>query len=151
MSEIVVYEAEAADVPLLAARMRETDREAAGARGIEPARLLWWNFRLSLFRHSAFVDGQIGAMWGVRGSALGGVGEPWLVGTNLMDRYPVTAVKMAFAEIAAMRSIWPRLAGLVMVSDVRACRFATFLGAAIAETEYREGVATFEFAREAVA
>ena len=144
-------EAEAGDVPLLAERMRATDRTAAEERGIAPRRLLWWNFRFSLFRHSAFVDGEIGAMWGVRGSALGGSGEPWLVGTALMDRYPVTSVKMALDEIASMRAIWPRLGGLVVLSDARACRFAAFLGAAIAETEYRGGVATFEFAQKAVA
>ncbi|HXK17478.1 MAG TPA: hypothetical protein VNG33_06740 [Polyangiaceae bacterium] len=146
MTEIVVMDAVASDVAALAERMRATDAEAATARGINPRRLLWLNFRFSLFRHTAFVDDEIAAMWGVRGPAMGGVGEPWLVGTQLMDRYPMTAVRMSLDELAAMRAIWPTLRGLVVLNDRRACRFAEFLGAAISQPDYTRGVATFEIA-----
>lgn len=76
-------------------------------------------------------------MWGCGGVMLGVKGEPWLFATAAIERAPVSALRIARREIAAMGRMFPVLTGILHRSDGRACRFADRLGLKITE-DYSE-------------
>ncbi len=85
-------------------------------------------FRHSLFAGTAFVDGEIAAMWGLCADMLSDCGEPWLVTTNAVEAIPVTFVREGRRQVARMLAVKPRLENMVAARYQRAVRFLEVLG-----------------------
>jgi hypothetical protein len=130
-SRIRIVPAELAHVYALAANMRQDDQREATELGSDPRRALRACFRGSLIRRTAFVDDAIAAMWGLAGVALADIGNPWLATTAAIERVPVSFVRQAKAELAAMLSLYPILENYVAADYVRAVRFLEVLGFAL--------------------
>lgn len=114
---------------MLGPRMRADDACEAAGLGLDPAGLLLHSFRSSILRHTAFVDGEIAAMWGLGGPLLGGrIGNPWLVTAPPIERIPVTFVRVARREVMEMLSVKSSLANYVAAGYQRAIRLLEVLG-----------------------
>lgn len=108
--------------------LRAGDRIEVTCLGATPAEALRASLAGSIFARTAILDGRIAAMWGVGGSPLGGVGEPWLLTTPEVERVPVKMVRTARAEVGAMLGLFPELVNYVHAEYRQACRFLEVVG-----------------------
>ena len=116
------------DVYRIAARMRDGDRLEATSLGADPTALLRTSYRHAILRRTAFVDGEIAAIWGLGGVLLSDEGTPWLVTTPAVERVPVTFVRTAREQVAEMLSLRSYLSNVVQASYTGACRLLEILG-----------------------
>ncbi len=109
-------------------RLRAGDAREITCLGLSVRSVLWQTYRHGLMRRAVLVDGTIAAVWGVGGSALGGIGNPWLLTAPEIERIKVSFVREARAEIAEMTRVFPKLENYVAAEYVKACRFLELLG-----------------------
>lgn len=131
IERVRVVEAMPEHIPIMATKLRETDLAALKAAGISAVQALELCYQRSVMRKTAFLDGEVAAMWGCRGVMLGGTGDAWLFASEGISRVPRLALRMAHREMAAFRSVFGRMTGYVFASDPRACRFIEKLGGTI--------------------
>lgn len=83
-----VVHAEPRHITEVAARMRVADRdEVFAARGVTPAEALSFSLQRSTEAYAVEFDGRAEIMFGVGPiSLLAGVGAPWLLGSDVIDR-----------------------------------------------------------------
>ena len=112
----------------LAANMRQEDAAEFEAVGIDLKAGLRKTFRAALMRESIFLDGVLAAMWGLGGDALSDIGAPWLLTTPIVERVPVTFVKVGRQNVETMLRLKPILVNYVDARYRRACRFVEALG-----------------------
>ncbi len=101
--------------------------------GVTPEYALEVSLRGSLIAKTAFVDGEIAAMYGVGGVALSAVGEPWLLTAPVIERIPVSFVKECRRGLVTWLDIFPRLEGYVDASYGKACGLLAMLGFTLSE------------------
>lgn len=128
MGRVVAVPSVINDVYRLVAKLRDADRAEVVAMGCDPSRILRSNFRGAFLRTTAFVDGEIAAMWGLYGSALSDVGYPYLLTANAVERVPIAVVKEGIKAVDQMLSVRRRLEGRVAASYDKACRLLECLG-----------------------
>ncbi len=131
IERVQVVEARLEHVSELAGRLRETDLEALRIAGMTATQALELCYQRSVMRRTAFLDGEVAAMWGCRGTMLGGAGDAWLFASEAISRVPRLALRMALGEMAAFRAVFNRMTGVVFAADPRACRFIEKLGGVI--------------------
>lgn len=129
-----IVPAEVEHVYLLAEKLRPRDEAEIRAVGIKPRRALYRAFRNSVMCKTAFVDGDIAAMWGLcvglrpGVSPLSDLGVPWLHTSGAIERIPVTFVKLAKQELAAMCANRRRLESFVDANYPQAVKLLRVLG-----------------------
>lgn len=123
-----IVPASIAHVHALARAMRADDAAEAIVLGFDPRKLLRASFRFSLYARTAYVDGEIAAMFGLAGDVLSDVGHPWLITTAAIERLPITFFLAARAEVAAMLTLKARLENQVAAGYARAVHFLEVLG-----------------------
>lgn len=111
----------------LARRMGEEAKLIESVGG-KPRGWLRWNMAQSDETWTAIVNGEVAAMWGVKGNELLCEGEVWAVFTDLARRYPLTIMRGAQAWIEKVMASRHALVSTVCGSDARARRFAQALG-----------------------
>lgn len=116
------------DVYRVAANLRAHDRAEITGLGLDPREALRTSFRHSILRRTAFVDGEIAAIWGLGGAMLSDEGAPWLMTTPAAERVPVTFLKTGRAQLNEMLQQRAFLSNVVQASYTRACRFLEVLG-----------------------
>lgn len=111
------------------ARMMRVEHDAAlRRRGVNLHRAIRDKFSASYYCRTAFVDGHIAGMWGLWGSPLASDGMVWLVVAQHVIKHRRKIVELARAELAKMAEHKRLLGTTVLPDDLRACRFAEFLG-----------------------
>lgn len=125
---ITIVEADISHVYQLARALRAEDAGELEAAGLVPERGVRASFRSALIRRTAFVDGNLAAMFGMGGIALGDVGHPWLLTTPAIERAPVEFVREARNVVGRMLQLKPVLVNYVDARYLRACRFVALLG-----------------------
>jgi hypothetical protein len=130
VADIVIRPTEPGDVPILTANLRAADLaecEAYGrpdigagiASSVARSPLCW----------SAFADGQLACILGVGViDMLGGVGSPWMLGTDVLDRQSRVLVRRTPAYIARMRAAFPTLVNFVHAQNTTSVRWLRRLG-----------------------
>ena len=113
---------------MLAANMRHEDAEEVRAFGESRIRAVNRAFRSGIMCRTAFVDGELAAMWGIGGNLLSNVGHPWLLTTPVCERVKVTYVKVGKAQLADMLALRPVLIDYVAAKYTRAIGFLKLLG-----------------------
>lgn len=124
----IVVPATPAHMAELQAGLREADKVEVigmGSTVEESFRVTW---RRSLLTQTVLVDGRVAAVGGVGGSALGGVGQPWMLTTSLFERIPVFMVKEGLRQVDSWLAIFSRLESLVDARYGRACGFLEVIG-----------------------
>jgi len=87
-AEIAIVPARPGHIREIAGRMRRADREEVfAASGRSPISALSFSYRHSSEVWTALFDGRPEVMWGVGDiSILTGIGAPWLLGTDAVER-----------------------------------------------------------------
>lgn len=126
------------DVRELTKIMRKNDQLEAIALGSSPNRALYQSFKHGLYRITALIDGDVAAMWGVAGSPLGIVGQPYLVtGTNVTKISAIRFTKIYKSEVSKMLRLFPVLENYVDASYTSAVRMLELAGFTVSkEFEY---------------
>ena len=96
--------------------------------GVTPAEALRASLAGSIYARTGMVDGRVAAMWGVGGSPLGGIGEPWLLTTPAVEAIPVRFVRTARDEVGEMLRLFPVLSNYVSVQYRQACKMLEVIG-----------------------
>lgn len=123
-------------VRLLAGSLRAEDVRECLASGGRPFKLLWRSWRSSqLLRRSAFVDGEIAAMWGIGGPWLSQTGIPWLLTAPAVERIPLRFLRECRSGMAEMLVFYPRLSNYVHADYTRSIRFLALLGFEVGEPQ----------------
>ncbi|KAF0146559.1 MAG: hypothetical protein FD153_100, partial [Rhodospirillaceae bacterium] len=90
-----IVPAVASHISIFAPHIREADRAEVWASGhFTPEEALRRSLALSTHAWTIFIEGDPLAMWGVAPlNLLAGVGAPWLLSTDAVDRYPRTFLR----------------------------------------------------------
>lgn len=129
MPSCVVRDSVVTDIYALASRLRtEDESEITGLLAKSPRVALRASYRHAILRRTALIDGEIAAMWGLGGAMLSDIGTPWLMTTPLVERVPVTFLKVGRAQLAEMLMHRRFLSNYVLATYRGAVRFLEVLG-----------------------
>jgi hypothetical protein len=125
----------------LAETLRDQDRSEILNLGFGVKKALWRAYRNSIMCKTALVADKVAAVWGLGiglragVSPLSDLGVPWLHTSAAIERVPVSFVRVAKAELAAMRKLRPRLESFVAADYAQAIKFLRLLGFAVENSE----------------
>lgn len=131
---ITVLPSELWHVHELAEDMRQRDQEEAKGIGMDPKDALLYTFKHGLMRRTAFVGDTVAAMWGLGGTPLGVVGQPYLVTGRACDTVsPIRFAKIYIKELNSMKSLFPVLENYVHSDYEGAVRMLELAGFDLSE------------------
>lgn len=125
---IEILDATPVHVRMLSQKLKTEEISSADALGMTPHAGLWQAYRKSLKKKTAFIDGEIAAMWGVAGVYLGTVGKPWLVLSPAVDEYPFRMIFCYRKELTDMLKLFPKLEEWVDVRNEKSVRLLEIMG-----------------------
>ena len=123
-----VVETVPAHLPLIERAMRAGDRAEAVAMGLDPGQALRQSLNGSIFCHTAFVDDEPAAVFGLAGALVGDTGHPWLATTPAIEKIPKTFLRCARIEVGYMLDAKPLLVNWVDARYYRAQRLLEAIG-----------------------
>lgn len=142
---IELVDARAEHVRALLPRLRDDDRAEIQAAGISCKKALWRSWRGSHLRTTAFVDGEIAAMWGCGAMLLAAEGRPWLLTAPACERVPLAFVKIGREQAQRMLALHETLRGLVYAEYYRAVRTLSLMGFRLGPAVKLNGADFLEF------
>lgn len=127
---IEVIPAKASHVRTIAKRMRKSDAdEVMAASGKSPGAALVYTLRKSTKAWTALVDGRPEVMFGVVDiSILAGVGAPWLLGTDAVEKHYVAFLRQSVWFRSQLLSDYSVLKNFVDVRNKASIRWLKWLG-----------------------
>ncbi len=110
--------------------VRDADRqEFWAATYSSPAEVMVRGLRISDKAWTGLIDDVPVCMFGVASAGLlGGVGRPWMVGTDHLDRHALLFLKRCRKVVAGMLALFPILENYVDCRNVRAIQWLKWLG-----------------------
>lgn len=137
MSDVLVREATFDDAAELAGRLREADTaELWAASRTLPNEGLRRAVALSTQAWSGFGDGELVVMFGVGSiNFAGGIGAPWLLGSDGVERHAVAFLRNSRPHLAMMRESYGELRNYVDARNRAAVRWLGWLGFTIHPAE----------------
>lgn len=126
-----------AHIPLIAARIRPADmREVWALYRQTPLECLNESFRISRLAWTGLVDGVPICMFGaVQADPSGRAGRPWMIGTDLLDRYEIVFLRRCREQVETMQMCFESLENVVDARNVRAIKWLRWLGFSFSEPE----------------
>lgn len=113
----------------VAERIREADRAEIEAAGLSVEAALEASFRASALAMAALDRRGVLCVWGVSPvSILGGIGEPWLIGTDLLAPFRKAFLRESRRELASIRRSFPVLRNRVFAEHRESIRWLAWLG-----------------------
>ncbi|KAF0146655.1 MAG: hypothetical protein FD153_2 [Rhodospirillaceae bacterium] len=137
MANTIIVPATPDHIALLAPRMRPADRDEVWASGhMTPEEALRRSLRLSTHAWTLFIEDEPLAMWGVAPlNLLAGVGAPWLLSTDAVDRYPRAFLRHCRSRFSDLFRVYPILRSYVDDRHTVAKRWLAWLGFTLGEPE----------------
>jgi hypothetical protein len=102
--------------------MHEQTAETAKKMGCEPRKLLWQSYKQSFMCKSIFINGKIGAIFGIGGILFGETGRPWLILSDEVNDYPFKVAFIYKKELEKFQHMFPILEDYVNQDDEKAIR-----------------------------
>lgn len=132
-----IARAEVEHVAAIAERVRTADKaEIYAACGLPPYEALVRSWAVSDHSWTGFLDGVPAAMFGVtQASLVTGTGKPWLIGTDLLDKSPLTFLKECRPFMPEIERRYARLENYVDARNSRAIRWLKWLGFEMGQAE----------------
>lgn len=97
--------------------------------GMSIDRALWRSYKESIVRKTAFVDGQVAAMWGVRGDIMSRSGMVWLLTSPQVNQVsPLRFARIYQDQVYKMLNIFPYLENYCDASYTAAIRLLEIIG-----------------------
>lgn len=129
MANLVERNAEFHDATVMAAQIRECDyEELLAMSGPDVESTLRQAVRMPGEHYVCHADGDLLALYGVVETQIPGVGIPWMVGTDHLDRYPLALIKRARKHVAAWRAKYSLLINYVDARNTPSLVFLRALG-----------------------
>jgi hypothetical protein len=128
-------------VVALAKTMRDADRKEIENLGFGVKKALYRAFRNSVMCKAALIHGEVAAIWGLavalreNVSPLSDLGTPWLHTSPLVEKIPLSFVRVAKSELAAMCQLRPKLESFVAEDYAKAIKFLKILGFTVDKAE----------------
>lgn len=146
-----VVTAEIQHIELIAERIRPADREEIWALYRQsPVECLIDSFRLSRLAWTGLVDGVPVCMFGVvQVSKDGRAGRPWMIGTELLDKYQKVFLRRCAGQVETMQMCFDSLENVVDARNERAIKWLRWLGFSFSEPEPMgpDGIMCLRFTR----
>jgi hypothetical protein len=135
--KVEIVQARVSHIPHIAARIRPADEvELWDFACVTPAQAMYHGLNQARIAKTGFINGEAVAMFGCNTvSAVSGVGRPWLIGTDLLDKYPKTFLRRCRPGIEKMFADYKRLENYIDVRNVKAIAWLTWLGFEMGEPE----------------
>ncbi len=127
----------------MAQAMQADSAETAYKMGVTPLKALWSSYRESIICKSAFIDGKLSAIWGVRGNILSETGNPWLIMTPETQEYPMRVAFRYRAEINKMLEMFPCLEEFVPETNEKSIRMLELMGFKVSKNTITVGDEVF--------
>lgn len=113
-------------------RMRPEDiREAADLGGVNPQQAVQVSLKASEASgkaYIAYVEDSPEVVFGVGQSFAIGVGHPWLLGSDSIQKYPVRFIKLCKVYVPEFLKLFPILTNLVDSRNTLHCTWLEFMG-----------------------
>jgi len=113
---------------ILADNLREGDRREIEICGLTPKRAIWRSLRNSLYADAVFLDGELALIFGLCGSFISNVGQPWMLTTPVVAKRPITFVKVGRQQVQKMLEWRSELVGYVDATYHEACGYLITCG-----------------------
>lgn len=125
MVKILVRSVEPGDAEELAPRLRQADLDEIEAAGYpDPFKALRESAACSTHAWTVEVDDEVAVMFGVVPvSMVGGVGCPWMLGSDAVVRNAGAFIKRSLVYIPIMLEAYPHLFNVVDVRNTKAIRW----------------------------
>lgn len=139
-ADIQIVPARPWHVRSIARRMRQADRdEVFAASGRSPASALVYSLRKSSHAWTAMIDGVPEVMFGVGEiNVLAGVGAPWLLGTDAVERRYVAFLRLSVGFRDQLLRRYPTMRNFVGVRNRASIRWLRWLGFTLSDpVEFR--------------
>lgn len=132
----------AADIEHLAANLRECDRqELLASHGGDLLGAVRHAVKISTHCWAMHVGGQLVLIGGAAPlSLLGGIGSPWMLGADHLDRAPGALTRMAVQYRQVCLTAYPYLVNFVDARNVKSIRWLKRIGFTVAEHPVPYGV-----------
>ena len=106
----------------LAITMQAQSAEIAIKMGCEPRKLLWQSYKKSIICKTIFINGEVGAIFGISGALYGEVGQPWLIMSDEVNAYPFKVAFVYRKELVKFQQMFPVLEDYVDEDNINAIR-----------------------------
>lgn len=127
--EVRIVAAEEEHVRELGKCLRADDAAEITCFDKQPHKMLWRGYRNSLMTKAAIVEGAVAAMWGIGGTPLGSIGNPWLMTSHACELVsPLRFVRIYQSEVHKMLSIFPVLVNFVAANYTKSIRVLENVG-----------------------
>lgn len=98
----------------LAANIRHEDEREILAFGLSPNKALWRSYKASIYTKTALIDGKVAGVWGVAGTFMGDVGEPWFITTHEIKKIsPLRIARDYMREVQKMLEMFDKFENFV--------------------------------------
>lgn len=128
MGRFAITEAKIWHCGAIIRRLREEHQEAVAWLGINSHREIRDKFDASTFRRAWMIDGRLGGLGGVVGTAISSEGFVWLALTNEAARHPYAVARESLRQLSEIMQVKRVLHTSLIPEDKPALRFASKLG-----------------------
>jgi hypothetical protein len=109
--------------------LRKEDTQEAIRSGLEPEKAILYSYRSALYRKTALINGDVAAMWGVCGTPLSMIGQPYLITGELVHKVsPIKFTRIYTQEVQVMKGLFPSLINYVDAEYTGAVRLLRIAG-----------------------
>lgn len=125
-----IVQGKVAHIPAIIARVRPADvAELWDFACVTPEQAMYYGLNMSRIVKTGLVDDVPVCIFGVTTvSAVASVGRPWMIGTDLLDKYSKVFLRRCAPVVDEMLEAYNRLENYVDVRNVRAIAWLRWLG-----------------------
>ncbi len=133
--DLKIVPAKPAHIRTIARRMRKADRdEVRASSGCTPQKALVFSLRKSSVAYTVLIDGRPEVMFGVGDlNILTGVGAPWLLGTDAVERHYVAFLRGSREWRGKLLMRYPIMRNLVDERNRVSVRWLKWLGCTLSD------------------
>lgn len=118
-------------------RLRGSDNAGFELAGDDTAAIIMIDeLERSTVAYAAVADGQVAAIWGARTETIfADDAYIWMVGSTLIEQYPLTFLRHSRRVVAHLRTMYKRLYGLVLCDYAESVAWLRWLGFDVSEPQ----------------
>jgi len=120
--------ATAEDISAVRANVRAENLAELEVVGLGLDEVLDWSLNNSVEALCGVIDGEPVCLFGVSCTEDPGIGCPWMVGSNAIDRHRVAFLRASRAKVDEWLTHWPVMMNWVDARNTRGLRWLRFLG-----------------------
>ena len=147
--QVEIIPAVALHIEQIAKNTRKPDRDELWAMSLcKPEDAMRLGLLYSDKALTGMIDGEPVCMWGVTTVSLyGGVGSPWMVGTDKLDRHAATFLRRCGRQVKELFAEYRRLENFVDARNTRAIKWLKWLGFSVDDKTKPHGALGLPFHR----